>query len=90
MPPQLGECIRKGCFVCIEHTAAMRLGCTHWEQWGDIRRYDGDVRALDREIETCKESHGDHHIRLNVEDLGFHSRMTLFVYNPSRPALHAA
>jgi len=82
MPPRLGECIRKGCFVCIEHTPRVRPGYTRWELWGQPSCYNGDAMALEREIETCKAAHADHHIRLNVEDFGFHSRMSLFVHRP--------
>jgi len=82
MPPKLGECIRKGCFVCIEHAPAVRPGYTRWQLWGQPSCYNGDAIALDREIETCKTVHPDHYIRMSVEDFGFHSRMSLFVHRP--------
>jgi len=83
MPVNLTECIRKGCFVCIEHTPAMRMGYTRWELWGQPSCYNGDRVTLDREIEICKQSHADHFIRLNIEDVGFRSRMSVFVHRPS-------
>ncbi len=86
MPPKLSECIRKGCFICIEHTANVRPGYTRWELWGQPRCYGGDATALDREVETCKEAHADHYIRLNVEDVSVHSRMSLFVHRPETGA----
>lgn len=82
MPPKLGECIRKGCFICIEHTSDVQPGYTRWELWGQPSCYSGDAIALDREIETCKQAHANHYIRLNIEDLSFHSRMSLFVHRP--------
>lgn len=86
MPPKLSECLRKGCFVCIEHAPAVRPGYTRWELWGRPSCYDGDAMMLDREIENCKAAHADHCIRLNVEDLGFHSRMSLCVHRPHSAA----
>jgi len=87
MPPKLGECIRKGCFVCIEHAPAVKPGYTRWELWGQPSCYNGDAIVLDREVEACKAAHADHNIRLSVEDVGSHSRMSLFVHRPDVAAV---
>jgi len=82
MPPRLRDCIRKGCFICIEHAPAVRPRYTSWEIWGRPQCYSGDAPALDREIEDCKSVYPEHHVRLNIEDVSFHSRMNLFVHRP--------
>lgn len=89
MPPRLGDCIRKGCFVCIEHADAIKHRYTNWQLWGTPSCYNGDTQALDNEIETCKSAHADHYIRLNIEDFGSHSRMSLVVHHPAGVALNA-
>ncbi|MEJ2576605.1 MAG: ribulose bisphosphate carboxylase small subunit [Gammaproteobacteria bacterium] len=84
---QLGECLRKGCVVCIEHAPAVRPRYTRWEAWARPDCYDGDLNGLYSEIERCRQCHADHFIRLQVEDLGWHSRLSLVVHRPTTGAL---
>jgi len=80
---QIGKCLRLGCVICIEHSPAMAPRFTPWQIWGEACCYDGDPQQLHQEIDRCKQSHSDHHIRLNIEDYSFHSRFSLVVHNPT-------
>lgn len=79
---QIGRCLRQGCVICIEHTPNMAPRFTPWQLWGQRCCYNGDDSVIRTEIANCRQAHADHHIRLNVEDYGFHSRFTVTVYNP--------
>ncbi len=80
---QLGRCLHPGCVVCIEHTAAVRPGYTPWELWGGPSCYGGDFESVCDSIERCRRAHADHHIRLSIQDLGCHSRLSFAVHRPN-------
>ncbi|MCB1787254.1 MAG: ribulose bisphosphate carboxylase small subunit [Gammaproteobacteria bacterium] len=79
---QIGRCLRQGCVICIEHTPAMAPRFTPWQVWGQSSCYNGDSLKIYREIEHCRTSHADHHIRLNIEDYSCHSRFSFVVHSP--------
>jgi len=79
---RLSHCIQKGCFVCIEHASSVQPRLTFWERWGKTRCFNGDISDLYASIEACKHVHADHHIRLNVENITWRSRLSLVVHRP--------
>lgn len=79
---QIGHCLRKGCVICIQHAADLSPRFTKWEIWGTPRCYGGDPQRLYNDIDRCRTQHADHHIRLEIEDHYFHSRMSFFVHQP--------
>ncbi|MBK1723053.1 ribulose bisphosphate carboxylase small subunit [Thiocystis violacea] len=79
---RLSHCIQKGCFICIEHASAVQPRLTFWERWGKASCFDGDLGGLYASIEGCKQVHADHHIRLNVENIAWRSRLSLVVHRP--------
>jgi ribulose-bisphosphate carboxylase small chain len=80
---QIGQCLRRGCVICIEHTPTMAPRFTPWKVWGEPCCYNGDVQRIYSEIDRCRTTHADHHIRLNIEDYSCHSRFSFAVYSPS-------
>lgn len=80
---QIGHCLRRGCVICIEHTPAMAPRFTAWQVWGKPCCYDGNEQRIYHEIDRCRETHADHHIRLNIEDYNCYSRFSLVVHSPS-------
>ncbi|MFM1891604.1 MAG: hypothetical protein RLZ44_681 [Pseudomonadota bacterium] len=80
---QIGKCLRQGCVICIEHTPVMAPRFTPWQIWGQSCCYNGDTQQIYTEIDRCRDSHADHHIRLSIEDYSFRSRFTVMVHNPS-------
>lgn len=79
----VGKCLRKGCVVCIEHTPSMAPRFSPWRLWGQPSCYNGDADSLYGEIDRCRRFHGNHHIRLNIEDFSCHSRFSVIVHNPA-------
>lgn len=79
----IGRCLRQGCVICIEHSPVMAPRFSPWKIWGKPCCYNGDVQQIYSEIDRCRTTHGDHHIRLNIEDYGFHSRFSFVVHNPA-------
>lgn len=80
---QIGNCLRQGCVICIEHTPRMAPRFTPWKLWGQRCCFNGDERQIYNEIDRCRATHADHHIRLNIEDFSCHSRFSFVVYSPS-------
>lgn len=80
---QIGHCLRRGCVICIEHAPALAPRFTAWETWGRPSCYDGNVDGIYSEIDRCRTSHGDHHIRLNIEDHSCYSRFSYVVHSPA-------
>ena len=80
---QIGECLRRGCVICIEHTPLMAPRFTPWQPWGKRCCYSGDVHEICTQIDRCRDAHVDHHIRLNIEDYSFRSRFSLVVHSPT-------
>ncbi|HYQ70757.1 MAG TPA: ribulose bisphosphate carboxylase small subunit, partial [Gammaproteobacteria bacterium] len=56
---------------------------TPWEVWGLRYCYNGDVQGIYDEIDRCRTTHSDHHIRLNIEDYSSYSRFSLVVHSPA-------
>lgn len=79
---QIGHCLRQGCVICIEHTPLMAPRFSPWQTWGQPSCYNGDEHRIHNEIDRCREAHGDHFIRLNIEDFSCHSRFSFVVHNP--------
>lgn len=80
---KIGQCLRSGCVICIEHTPAMAPRFTPWKVWGKSCCYNGDVNQIYGELDRCRETHADHHIRLNIEDYSCHSRFSFVVHSPA-------
>ena len=80
--PKIAYCLRRGCVICIEHTPFMTPRWSPWITWGEPCCYNGDVQQVYGEIDRCRESHADHHIRLNIEDHSSHSRFSFVVHSP--------
>jgi ribulose bisphosphate carboxylase small subunit len=80
---QIGHCLRRGCVICIEHTPAMAPRFTPWKVWGRPCCYDGEVQKVYTEIDRCRATHADHHIRLNIHDYSCYSRFSLMVHSPA-------
>jgi ribulose-bisphosphate carboxylase small chain len=51
--------------------------------WGQRYCYSGDVHGIYNEIDRCRTTHTDHHIRLNIEDYSFRSRFSFVVHSPA-------
>lgn len=79
---QIGNCLRQGCVICIEHAPMMAPRFTPWQVWGRPSCYNGDTQQIYNEIDSCRGTHTDHHIRLNIEDYSCHSRFSFVVHNP--------
>jgi ribulose-bisphosphate carboxylase small chain len=77
----IGHCLRKGCVICIEHTPRMAPGYSPWSIWGKPCCYNGDVQQIYSEIDRCRATHADHHIRLSIEDYSFRSRFSYVVHS---------
>lgn len=82
MLAHLDHCLQQGCLICIEHADTVRPRHACWERWDEPSRYCGDLDALYGSIERCRRTHADHHIRLNIEDITWHSKLSLIVYRP--------
>ncbi|MCB1774012.1 MAG: ribulose bisphosphate carboxylase small subunit [Gammaproteobacteria bacterium] len=80
---KIGQCLRKGCFICIEHTSSMAPRFSPWQVWGQAQCFDGDTDQIVTEISLCREAHVDHHIRLNINDYSCHSRFSAVVHSPA-------
>jgi len=80
---QIGGCLRRGCVICIEHVPVMAPRFTPWEVWGRPSCYNGDVQGIYTEIDRCRTTHADHHIRLNIEDHSCYSRFLFVVHSPA-------
>ena len=80
---QIGHCLRRGCVICIEHAPAIAPRVTPWEVWGRRYCYNGDVQGIYTEIDRCRTTHADHHIRLNIEDYSCDSRFSFVVHSPA-------
>jgi ribulose-bisphosphate carboxylase small chain len=78
----IAHCLRKGCVICIEHTPVMAPRYSPWKVWGKPCCYNGDVQQIYGEIDRCRATHVDHHIRLNIEDYSFRSRFSFVVHSP--------
>ncbi|MGB1109213.1 MAG: ribulose bisphosphate carboxylase small subunit [Gammaproteobacteria bacterium] len=76
------KCLRQGCIIQIEHASTIAPRFTPWEIWGKPSCYNGDVQQVYAQIEACREAHGDHHIRLSIEDFSCHSRFSFVVHRP--------
>jgi ribulose-bisphosphate carboxylase small chain len=79
----IGHCLRRGCVICIEHAPDMAPRFTSWELWGRPSCYNGDEQGIHTEIDRCRTTHADHHIRLNIEDHSCCSRFSLVVHSPA-------
>lgn len=79
---KIGDCLRKGCVICIEHSPSMTPQFTPWELWGRPCCYNGDKQRIFDEIDRCRTAHASHHIRLNIEDHNCYSRFSLLVHRP--------
>ncbi len=79
---QIGQCLRKGCVICIQHAEQVSPRYTKWQLWGIPRCYGGDPQRLYNDIDHCREEHSAHYIRLDIEDLSFHSRFSFVVHEP--------
>lgn len=82
MLAHLDHCLQQGCLICIEHADTVRPRHSSWERWNTPSRYCGDLEALYEAIESCRQAHADHHIRLNIEDMTWRSTLSLVVYRP--------
>jgi ribulose-bisphosphate carboxylase small chain len=51
--------------------------------WGRRYCYNGDVQGIYTEIDRCRTTHADHHIRLNIEDYSCYSRFSFVVHSPA-------
>ena len=80
---QIGHCLRRGCVICIEHAPAVAPRFTPWQVWGRPSCYNGDVDGIYTEIDRCRTTHADHHIRLNIEDYSCYSRFSFVVHSPA-------
>jgi ribulose-bisphosphate carboxylase small chain len=80
---QVAICLRKGCVIVIEHTPMIMTQWSSWKIWGKPCCYNGNVQQIFNEIDRCRETHENHHIRLNIEDFSCQSRFSLVVHNPS-------
>jgi len=80
---QIGHCLRRGCVICIEHTPTIAPRFTPWEVWGRPSCYNGDVQGIYQELDRCRTTHVDHHIRLNIEDHYCYSRFSFVVHSPA-------
>ncbi len=83
---QVAYCLRQGCVICIEHTPRMTPRWSPWQIWGRPCCYNGNVQQIYREIDNCRETHADHHIRLNIEDHSCRSRFSFVVHSPPAAA----
>ncbi len=83
MPGHIGNCLHPGCVIGIEHTPRMAPRFTPWRLWGQRSCYNGDEGRIYTEIDRCRATHADHHIRLNIEDFSCHSRFSFVVYSPA-------
>jgi len=75
-------CIERGCVICIEHAEAVCPHLTRWECWERPRCFDGDLKGLYDALDGCRRAHADHHIRLNIQNLVWRSRLSLVVHRP--------
>ncbi len=82
MLQHLDYCLQQGCFICIEHADMVHPRQISWVRWEQPSRYRGDLNAIYDAIESCRSAHADHHIRLSIEDITWHSRLSLVVYRP--------
>lgn len=80
---QIAHCLRQGCVICIEHSPVMGPRFTPWSTWGERCCFNGDIEEVYSEIDQCRSTHTDHHIRLNIEDYSFHSRFSVMVHSPA-------
>jgi ribulose-bisphosphate carboxylase small chain len=80
---QIAHCLRKGCVIVIEHTPTIVPQWSPWKIWGKPCCYNGNVQQILSEIDSCRKTHADHHIRLNIEDFSCQSRFSFVVHNPS-------
>lgn len=83
---QIGHCLRQGCVICIQHAEQLSPRFTKWQTWGTPSCYNGDQQQIHREIDRCHAQHGDHHIRLDIEDYSVHSRFSFLVHHPDNPS----
>lgn len=79
---QIEHCLRQGCVLRIEHTSFVGPRFSPWELWGKPACYNGDSQQIHAQIEACRAAHGDHHIRLSIEDFSCHSRFSFVVHKP--------
>jgi ribulose-bisphosphate carboxylase small chain len=56
---------------------------TPWEEWGRRYCYNGDEQGIYTEIDRCRTTHVDHHIRLSIEDYSCYSRFSFMVHSPA-------
>lgn len=82
---QISQCLHRGCVICIEHALMVGPRYTRWQQWGDACCYNGDQDKLYNDIDSCRQAHADHHIRLSIDDFSSHSRFSVFVHRPDMP-----
>jgi len=80
---QIGQCLRRGCVICIEHAPSLAPRFTSWESWGRPSCYNGDVEGIRHELDRCRTTHANHHIRLNIEDHSCYSRFSYVVHSPA-------
>lgn len=80
---QIAYCLRQGCVICIEHTPKIGPFWSPWEVWGKPCCYNGNIQQIYSEIDRCRETHTDHHIRLNIEDHSCRSRFSFVVHSPA-------
>ncbi len=80
-------CLRKGCVICIEHTPRMAPRYSPWRVWEKPCCFNGDVQQIYSEIDRCRATHADHHVRLSIEDYSFRSRFFFVVHSPPAVAL---
>lgn len=76
------NCIEHGCVICIEHTDQVQPRRSQWEPWERPRCFDGNLDAVYESLEGCRRAHGNHHIRLSIESMTWHSRLSLVVHRP--------
>lgn len=86
LPGKIEHCLRSGCVICIEHAPTIAHRFTPWEVWGRPYCYSGDVQGIYSEIDRCRTTHTDHHIRLNIEDYSCYSRFSFVVHSPAAAA----
>ncbi|MCP5142949.1 MAG: ribulose bisphosphate carboxylase small subunit [Chromatiales bacterium] len=74
--------VRQGCVIRIEHTSTMAPRYSPWQTWGTPVCFNGDSQQIHDQLAACEAAHGDHHIRLSIEDYSCHSRFSFVVHKP--------
>lgn len=74
--------VRQGCVIRVEHTPRMAPRFSPWQAWAKPVCFNGDSRQIHEQLGACEAAHGDHHIRLLIEDYSCRSRFSFVVHKP--------